>query len=130
MENSSFSTAKCPHKGIFWFIDERLWAFPFLENQFSFGVSKSGDSYVHKKIWQKIKPKSCNHPYNYYPRGRVEITPKGKYIVYMNPNIPTDYIPQIMKEFGLDFQPKVIYDNSSHYKSYLDKGWKPDDTKI
>ena len=119
-----------PRKGIFWLVEDEIWAFPFIEEQFTLGISKSGDSYVHKKIWRKIKPKSCNHPYNYYPRGRVEITPKGKYIVYMNPNISSDYIPQIMEKFGLDKQPRVIYDNSKHYRSHFDQGWEPDKSTI
>ena len=115
-----------PRKGIFWLVEKEIWAFPFDGNHFSSGVSKSGDTYVHKKIWKKIKPKNCNHPYNYYPRGRVEITSKGTVIIYMNPNIAIEYIPVIMSKFGLTIFPKIVYDNSNHYKSRFDKGWKAD----
>ena len=44
----------------------------------------------------------------------------------MNPNIGEQYTDEIMKKFGLSSVPKIIYDNSSHYKCYLDKGWKAD----
>ena len=46
--------------------------------------------------------------------------------IYMNPNIGEEYIDEIMKKFGLISVSKIIYDNSSHYKSHLDKGWRAD----
>ena len=48
----------------------------------------------------------------------------------MNPNISSDYIPQIMEKFGLDEQPRVIYDNSRHYRSHFDQGWKSDKSTL
>lgn len=45
----------------------------------------------------------------------------------MNSNIGKEYIDEIMKEFGLVSIAKIIYDNSSHYRSYLDIGWKADE---
>lgn len=62
--------------------------------------------------------------YNFYPRGRVEIKKCGSSIVYMNPNIAEEYVKQIMDDFGLYEYPKIIYDNSLHYKCYLDDGWR------
>lgn len=115
-----------PHKGVFWLIDGAIWAVPFDDKKYECGISKSGDSYVHKKIWKAIKPKKCRYSYNYYPRGRVEITLKGSCVIYMNPNIGEQYTDEIMKKFGLSSVPKIIYDNSSHYKCYLNKGWKAD----
>ena len=44
----------------------------------------------------------------------------------MNPNIGEEYMYEIMKKFGLVSVSKIIYDNSSHYRSYLDNGWKAD----
>lgn len=44
----------------------------------------------------------------------------------MNPNIGEEYMDEIMKKFGLVSVSKIIYDNSSHYRSYLDNGWKAD----
>ena len=84
---------------------------------------------MHRKIWKKIKPQKCRYPYNYYPRGRVEITSKNLCILYMNPNIGEEYINEIMKKFGLESVEKIIYDNSSHYRSYLDIGWKADEKR-
>ena len=115
-----------PHKGVFWLIDGEIRAVPFDEQKYEHGISKSGDSYVHRKIWAEIKPQKCRYPYNYYPRGRVEITSKNLCIIYMNPNIGEEYIEEIMKKFGLISIAKIIYDNSSHYKSHLDKGWRAD----
>lgn len=45
-----------PHKGVFWLIDGEIWAVPFDEQKYEYGISKSGDSYVHRKIWKEIKP--------------------------------------------------------------------------
>ncbi|MCM1223196.1 MAG: hypothetical protein NC548_52965 [Lachnospiraceae bacterium] len=113
-----------PSKGVFWVIDGLLLAFPFTENSFDSGLAKSGDTYAHKKLWSAISLQRCNKPYNYYPRGRVEITSRGTAILYMNPNVDEALIPEIMLQFGLSEYPKVIYDNSNHYKCYLDDGWK------
>ena len=115
-----------PHKGVFWLIDGEIWAVPFDNQKYKSGISKSGDSYVHRKIWEEIRPRKCRYPYNYYPRGRVEITSKNLCILYMNPNIGEEYMDEIMKKFGLVSVSKIIYDNSSHYRSYLDTGWKAD----
>lgn len=49
------------------------------------------------------------------------------YVLYIyNPNIGEEYMDEIMKKFGLVSVSKIIYDNSSHYRSYLDNGWKAD----
>ena len=109
-----------PHKGVFWLIDGKIWAVPFDKQKYEYGISKSGDSYVHRK---------CRYSYNYYPRGRVEITSKNLCILYMNPNIGEEYIDEIMKKFGLESVEKIIYDNSSHYRSYLDIEWKADEKR-
>ncbi len=112
-------------KGVFWVIDNKLFAFPFSYDFYSIGIAKSGTTYNHKKLWLAIKPKGCNKPYNYYPRGRVDFSNKGKPVVYLNPNIITDDIISAVKvEFGLSEEPKIIADGSEHYKCYLDDGWK------
>ena len=43
-----------PHKGVFWLIDGKIWAVPFDNQKYKSGISKSGDSYVHRKIWKEI----------------------------------------------------------------------------
>lgn len=115
-------------KGVFWLIDNKIYAFPFYDSDVYYsGIAKSGDTYNHKKLWNDIKPKGCNKSYNYYPRGRVDIDNKGRAIIYMNPNISEeDYLDDIKIEFGLRSTPIIHYDYSDHYKCYLDSGWKKD----
>lgn len=113
-------------KGIFWEIDGDILAFPFYGDSPTYynGIAKSGDTYNHKRLWNDIKPRGCNKPYNYYPRGRVEITNSGKVIIYANPNISN--FADIYREFGIIDEPIINYDYSSHYKCHLDAGWKPE----
>lgn len=113
-------------QGVFWVVKDKLLAFPFGTVDSQDGIAKSGTTYNHKKLWKAIKPGRCNKSYNYYPRGRVEITSKGKAIVYMNPNISEQLIPEIMKVFELVEQPEIRLDCSRHYRCYLDEGFIPD----
>ena len=106
-------------RGIFWLIDGKLLCFPFDKSD-EYGVAKSGNMYNHKLLWDHIRPKSCNTAYNYYPRGRVEIDPKGRPVIYMSPHIGSDHIPKIMEAFSLQGEPRVIIDGSRHYRSHLD----------
>lgn len=110
-------------RGVFWLIENELLAFPF-DGSLNEGIAKSGNTYNHKKLWQVIKP--CNCPYNYYPRGRVEISSKGKAIIYMNPNIGEEWIMKIKELFDLQKEPAIRYDYRMHYKCYLDRGWTAD----
>ena len=81
-----------PKKGVFWLIEPgELLAFPYEEGE-SLGLSKSGNNYNHTLLWEHVKPKGCNNPFDYYPRGRVEISNKGKPVVYMNRHIGEDAI--------------------------------------
>lgn len=120
------SMSKEPSRGVFWVIDNELLAYPFGSIDAYNGISKSGLTYNHKRLWTDIKPRGCNKPYNYYPRGRVEFSNKGKPIIYMNPNIDESFIPSIKVEFGLRQDPEIRYDNSNHYKCYLDDGFRPE----
>ena len=117
--------AKDPARGVFWIVDGNLLAFPFYGDSMS-GVAKSGNTYNHKKLWPDVKPSGCSKPYNYYPRGRVDIDNKGRSIIYMNPNVPENMISSIKAEFGIRTDPIIRYDYSDHYQCYLDSGWKPD----
>lgn len=107
-------------RGVFWLIDGELLAVPFDENA-TLGIAKSGDNYNHRLLWDYVKPKKCNKSFDYYPRGRVEISNKGKPIIYMNINIGEEHIPRIMECFGLTERPIIHYDGSDHYKSYIDR---------
>lgn len=111
-------------QGVFWVIDDELFAFPFCEDEHLNGIAKSGNTYNHKKLWADIKPQNCNKSYNYYPRGRVVISNSGKPTIYMNPQIDKKFVPQIKVAFGLRSEPTITYDFSEHYKCYLDDGWK------
>ena len=117
--------AKEPCRGVFWVINDELLAFPFYGDAAE-GIAKSGNTYNHKKLWDSIRPSGINKPYNYYPRGRVDIDNKGRSVIYMNPNVPDNLLPDIKTEFGIRNDPIIRYDYSDHYKCYLDDGWKPD----
>lgn len=94
--------------------------------------SKNGETYNHKLLWERL-PKSIteNKPYNYYPRGRVEIH-NGVAKIFCNGNINNSEIINFLKnEFNLTPHNrikaiKIITDNSNHYLCYLDDGWKSD----
>lgn len=118
----AIKAAKDASRGVFWVIDDSLLAFPFNEDD-GVGIAKSGQTYNHKKLWDHIRPKGCNVSFDYYPRGRVEFNGQGKPIIYMNPNIDKSWIPIIKVQFGLREDPKIFYDNSQHYKCYLDDGY-------
>ena len=89
--------------------------------------SKKGDNYNHKKTWEQLSKKETNNkPFDYYPRGRVEIK-NGKAIIYANPNICGEKLIEWCKDtFGLceDNGLEIIIckpDYSEHYKCYLDR---------
>ena len=65
-----------PHKGVFWLIDGEIWAVPFDNQKYKSGISKSGDSYVHRKIWKEIKPRKCR-----YLEGELKLLQK-MYVLY------------------------------------------------
>lgn len=88
--------------------------------------SKNQDNYNHKRTWESLNTKeSRNKRFDYYPRGRVEIT-GGKATIFATPCICTEEIVfYIIKEFELTEENGiqrvvVIPDHSEHYKCYLD----------
>lgn len=82
--------------------------------------SKNGDHYNHKKTWEEYVSAELRggKPYNYYPRGRVEIKGKGKVKIFLNPDIATDeIIAYIVEKFRLQQRAvNVIADGSKHYQ--------------
>jgi len=93
--------------------------------------SKSGKSYNHKTTWEaEVIGSAAYNPYNknpfdYYPRGRVEIA-KKRAVIYMNPNINKPIIiEEIKARFGLGCnlitKIRIIADNSLHYRCFIDK---------
>lgn len=83
--------------------------------------SKNGCSNTHKASWQTVtkgRKDLRKIPWNYFPRGRVEIS-RGRAFVFMNPRILGcgDYLELIKETFGiacLDVRVKI--DNSAHYQ--------------
>ncbi|MBQ4446704.1 MAG: hypothetical protein II897_00205 [Clostridia bacterium] len=106
-------------RGVFWLIDGKLYCFPF-DKSAEHGVAKSGNTYNHKLLWEHVRPKGCNKPFTFYPRGRVEIDAHGCPVVFMSPHIDAAYIPEIMAPFSLLDEPRVIIDGSRHYSSHID----------
>ncbi len=89
--------------------------------------SKNNDNYNHKMVWENLGSKVTNNKsFDYYPRGRVEIS-NGKAVIYARPYICTeDVIDWIKDTFQLTDQNginsiRVVPDNSYHYKCYLDR---------
>ena len=110
--------------GVFWVIDDKLYAFPYSGDIYTDGIAKSGNTYNHERLWKDVAPTHCRSlPYDYYPRGRVQISPQGKPIVYMNPNVDSALLPEIKRQFGLRTDPEIHIDNSSHYRCHLDGGY-------
>lgn len=93
--------------------------------------SKNGMNYNHKMVWETVvQADSAYRPYNknpfdYYPRGRVQIA-NNKAQIYLNPNICTKcVIEEIKTAFGLSpdtiSQIRVVADRSAHYRCCMDE---------
>lgn len=70
--------------------------------------AKSGGTYNHKKLWEtEVKNNPTHKPYNkkaynYYPRGRVEIS-NNRATIYLNPHInKTRIVNEIKLKCGLN----------------------------
>ena len=107
--------------GVFWLIEDYILAVPYCEGTVA-GVAKSGKNYNHRLLWDYVKPKRCNKPFNYYPRGRVEIDNRDRAVAFMSPHIGEDYIEEIAAAFKLERIDKIHYDGSLHYKCIYDDG--------
>ncbi len=115
-------------RGIFWLIDdnsENVLIAKIFEEGATLGISKSGDNYNHRLMWDHVKPRGCNKAFDYYPRGRVEMNSKGIPLIYMSHHIGDDVLNLIKEEFELGEKLKVHYDGSEHYKCHRD--WENDD---
>ena len=81
--------------------------------------AKSGDNFNHKAEWEKLsRSVTDGHPFDWFPRGRVEIK-RGRAVIYAHPALTADdCVEQIKEEFGLaDVDVRVIADGSSHYRA-------------
>ena len=84
--------------------------------------SKKHNNYVHSKTWPLLTPNlTKNKPFDYYPRGRVEVK-NGDKMIYLNPILNTkEVINYIKKEYCLTDYVKVIPDFHEHYKCHFDE---------
>ena len=123
------------YKGAFWVISDNV--ANILKGKYTIDGSKILCSYdgkldrnresrkneTHENVWKTIASKYNNVPYNYYPRGRVEIYRGTAYIninsILNNPNI----IDRIRKLYGIEKLPYHIglndLDQGSHYDFLL-----------
>ena len=126
--------------GIFWVIDDDLqllmFGIPCDERGNIVGTSavqpnsRSGKTYNHKITWETVvatdpihKPYN-KHPYNYFPRGRVEIDNRCA-VIFINPHInQPDIVDEIKLKFGLGNHKitkiRIVEDNSAHYQCLFD----------
>lgn len=88
--------------------------------------AKSGITYNHKLLWNELSRKETEgKPFNYFPRGRVQIK-NGVVDIYLNPNLNRDdIIDLIIDNYNLTSKNgirkiRVHEDHSEHYKCYLD----------
>ena len=126
------------YKGIFWITNieepssELCFSIPCDSNGNIVGDTKyqinakSKTTYNHENLWKQLPSNLTNNkPFNYYPRGRVEII-NGKAVIYANPILCIDEIKKILiSTFNLnEFNgiKKVIMkaDGSEHYKCHYD----------
>ncbi|MBQ6677840.1 MAG: hypothetical protein IJM71_07315 [Clostridia bacterium] len=113
-------------KGVFWKTESGLVAVKVKCGSDGVGLepaeysSKSGENFNHKLEWNKL-PQSVTggKPYNWYPRGRVEIK-GGKATVWLTPALNDEETVSIIKtEFDLDTDGLTVMvkpDNSKHYE--------------
>lgn len=83
--------------------------------------SKSGNNFNHRLEWERFdRSITAGHPFNYYPRGRVEIK-NGKAIVFLNPVLNKECVVcRVIAAFGLTAAElnsvSIKNDGSDHYR--------------
>ena len=89
-------------------------------------ASTGSDNYNHQRVWNSLERRyTKGKPFNYYPRGRVEIS-NGVAKVFHSPRIPQEELKQfVIDKFNLTQHNgikkiKMIADGSDHYRCYLD----------
>lgn len=119
-------------KGIFWYEpnEHKLFTVKVRCNEKGIALepviysSKSGENFNHKVEWAKLPKEITNgNPYNYYPRGRVEVK-KGKVKIFLHPVLNRFDIEHfILEEFeilGKRITVQEIPDGSKHYEYLID----------
>ncbi len=117
-------------KGIFWYANDNLITVKVRCDNEGDAIepccysAKSGDNFNHKAEWAGLSPDITKRlPYNYYPRGRVEIK-NSRITVWLNPVLrEATILERILTEFELKNSglPVVFKaDGSAHY-NYLER---------
>ena len=119
------------YKGVFWYDPQREMLITRKVACDEYGIaleaveysSKSGGNFNHKEEWSKFPRNITNrHPYNYYPRGRVEIK-NNKATVYINPILNTPKLIELIELefniFGKHIPIRISNDGSAHYNFLL-----------
>ena len=121
------------YRGIFWIVDEEI-----LNNNDKYLIkiktdfkgtaidyeyplnSKNKDNYNHCKTWDNLPFELIrSKPFNYYPRGRIEIK-NNKCKIFLNPSLKREeIINYIIDRFELNEikNIRIIEDHSYHYKA-------------
>lgn len=84
--------------------------------------TKDGTNYNHKLLWDELpKQLTRNKPFDYYPRGRVEIR-NAKATVYLNPDISNLEVQNfVLAQFALLQENGIcavrfVSDGTAHYQ--------------
>lgn len=124
-----------PCEGIFWLIDENIISFTDEVNPRD---PYSMTDLLHKNVWETIskdyKVNGYEVPYNYFPRGRVEvlvilnsdnILDHYEAYIYMDKHIGSKYLDKIENDFRL-YLPNVnvtcsgqMFIDGSHYICHM-----------
>lgn len=82
--------------------------------------SKSGSNFNHKLEWKRLERSvTAGCPFNYYPRGRVEVK-NGRATIFLNPIINKECVlSRVIDKFGLTTEKLISVniksDGSNHY---------------
>lgn len=125
------------YKGVFWIAQDSLSQYVFkipcdingnIAGQTDYALnSKDGTNYNHRLLWAAL-PKALTHnkPFDYFPRGRVEIR-NARAVVYLHPDINTEETQKfIIAAFALTQENGIIAvrfvaDGSAHYTRRTEK---------
>ena len=120
-------------KGLFWQLSPDIGdlvtvKFPSDANGVLCDTAITSKDINHKRIWATLDSSiTGGHPYNYYPRGRVELR-HGRAIIFCSPYICTDKLKAaVTAQFGLTADNGITdvtlkADGSAHYQCALDTG--------
>ena len=121
------------YRGVFWvrsLSGNDIIALRFLsdENGVLTDGSLTSKDINHQRLWERLDSVVTGGvPYNFYPRGRVELR-RGKALIFCSPHLCTEQLKKLITErFGLRAEngiKEVLLkaDGSAHYKCELDGG--------